>query len=204
MAGSKLPPKLPTSVSKLPQAHPSKLPPPPPLSSKIPPPLSSTFPAASRAAHDTGPHMLLDGDLYYRQIDELVLHVCVARTISNAKWREFLETSLRLTRKLGRTPKAALAAFTLTYPDAKQRLETREFLKANGAKPVDRLGIVSDSPLIRGATVAYTWLVPGATTQAFGSKDAAACLKWLHEGATFDVSRAESAWTEAREGLRLP
>lgn len=192
MANSRFPTKAPPSASKVTT----------PLA--FPTPLSSKFPAAMRAANDTGPQMLLDGDLYYRQIDELAMHVCVARTISNTQWLEFLDVSLRLARKLGRMPKVTLAVFTLTYPDAKQRLETSAFLKANSVKPVERLGIVSDSPFIRGATVAYSWLMPGASAQAFGSKDAEACLKWLREAGTFDISRAEGAWNEAREGLRLP
>jgi hypothetical protein len=186
MAGSKLPSKLPGALSKAPQ------------------PLSSKFPASARDAKDTGPHMLMNGDLYYRQIDELIIHVCIANRFSNAEWLEFLETSFRLSRKIGRAARVGLAAFTHTYPDAKQRLQTQEFLKTHGVKPIERLGLVSDSALMRGATIAFSWLVPGASAQTFDYGGGDACLKWLREVAIFDEQRAASAWKEAREGLRLP
>jgi hypothetical protein len=166
-------------------------------------PLSSNFPAALRNAHDTGPQMMMDGDLYYRQIEEFAIHVCIARTISNAQWLDFLETSVRLSRKLGKRPKVTLAAFTHTIPDAKQRLQTKEFLATHSVKPIERLGLLSDSALIRGATLAFSWLFPGAKVQAYPPTDGDACIQWLREVAVFDLERARAAWNEAREGLRL-
>jgi hypothetical protein len=147
--------------------------------------------------------MMMDGDLYYRQIEELVIHVCIARNISNAQWLEYLEATHRLSRKIGRRAKVTLAAFTHTIPDAKQRLQTKEFLAAHSVKPIERLGLLSESSLIRGATMAFSWLVPSATVQAFGPQEGNACIEWLREVGVFDVERARGAWNEAREGLRF-
>jgi hypothetical protein len=167
------------------------------------PPASSKFVAAAGIANDTGPQILLGGSLYYRQLDDLSISLSVAKTITDAEWLEYLERTTRLARQIGRMPKATMAAFTNTYPDAKQRLQTRDFLKSHGVKPVERLGLLSDNPLIRGAIVAFSWVVPNAHVLAFGSRDVAKCLEWLHEVASFDERNVSTAWSEARATLRV-
>jgi hypothetical protein len=127
----------------------------------------------------------------------------VAKTISDAQWLEFLESSLRLARQMGRIPKVTLATFTQTYPDAKQRRQTRDFLESQDVKPIDRLGLLSDNPLVRGAIVAFSWVVPNANVLAFGSRDVEKCLEWLHEVAIFDQRRASTAWSEGRAALKV-
>jgi hypothetical protein len=165
-------------------------------------PISSKFPA-SPDANDSGPQIMMGGSLYYRQLDDLALTHCVSKSITDAGWLEFLEVTLRLARKIGRMPKVTLASFHATYPDAKQRKMTRDFLGSQGIKPIDRLGLLSDNPLVRGAIVAFSWVVPNANVLAFGSKDVATCLTWLHEVATFDEKRASTAWSEGRAALRV-
>jgi hypothetical protein len=145
----------------------------------------------------------MNGKFYYRQLDDLALNLCIAKTITDAQWLEFLETSLRLARQIGRMPKVTMASFTHTYPDAKQRRQTRDFLGAQEVKPIDRLGLVSDNPLVRGAIVAFSWVVPNANVLAFGWNDAASCLAWLHEVAIFDERRASTAWNEGRATLKV-
>jgi hypothetical protein len=165
-------------------------------------PISSKFPAPLES-NDTGPQILLGGGVYYRQLDDLALTIAVAKTITDAGWLEFLETTLRLARKVGRIPKVTMASFTATYPDAKQRKMTRDFLGSHGVKPIDRLGLLSDNPLLRGAIVAFSWVFPDANVLAFGSRDVVACLTWLHEVAIFDEKRASTAWSEGRAALRV-
>jgi len=165
-------------------------------------PVSSKFPTA-KDVNDTGPQLFMGGNFYYRQLDDLALNICTAKTITDAGWLEFLESSLRLARQTGRMPKVTMAMFIHTYPDAKQRRQTRDFLKSQGVKPIDRLGLLSDNPLVRGAIVAFSWVVPDANVLAFGSRDAAKCLEWLHEGAIFDERRASTAWSEGRAALKV-
>jgi hypothetical protein len=176
-----------------------------PASQSKPPvtPISSKFPAASLDSNDTGPQIMLGGSLYYRQLDDLALTISVAKTITDAGWLEFLQNTLRLARKIGRIPKVTMASFTATYPDAKQRKMTRDYLAEHNVKPVDRLGLLSDNPLLRGAIVAFSWVFPNANVLAFGSRDVAACLTWLHEMAIFDEKRASTAWSEGRAALRV-
>ena len=165
--------------------------------------ISSKFPAASPESNDSGPQIMSGGSLYYRQVDDLALTISVSKTITDAGWLEFLETTLRLAKKIGRMPKVTMASFTSTYPDAKQRKMTRDFLASQGVKPIDRLGLLSDNPLVRGAIVAFSWVVPNANVLAFGSRDVATCLTWLHEVAIFDEKRASTAWSEGRAALHV-
>jgi hypothetical protein len=166
-------------------------------------PISSKIPAAAHQFNDTGPQILLGGNLYYRQVDDIALNLCVAKTITDAQWLDFLEQTLRLARQIGRMPKVTMAAFSHSYPDAKQRRQTRDFLKSQGVKPIDRLGLLSDNPLMRGAIVAFSWVFPNANVLAFGSRDVASCLEWLRQVAIFDERRASTAWSEGRAALRI-
>ena len=166
-------------------------------------PVSARMQAATQASNDTGPQMFVAGSLYYRQLDELAITLCVAKTITDAQWHEFLEQSLRLARQIGRIPRATMATFSHTYPDAKQRRQTRDYLATQKVTPTERVGLLSDSPLLRGASVAYSWLVPNASVMAFGSRDVAACLAWLRDFANFDERRASTAWNEGRAALRI-
>jgi hypothetical protein len=151
---------------------------------------------------DTGPHFYLKGEHYYRQIDELSMNICVAKDIVDREWTELMENSLRLGRLLGRKPKVILASFAHAYPNASQRRQTTAFLEQNDAPKIGRLGVVSDNPLLRGAIVAFSWVIPQATMRSFGSRDIGACLRWLQEGGAFDVPRAMTAWHEGRASFR--
>jgi hypothetical protein len=147
---------------------------------------------------DTGPHFYLKGEHYYRQIDELSMNICVARNIVDKEWEDFLESSVRLGRLLGKKPKVILAFFAHAYPNASQRRQTTTFMERHNLPAISRLGVVSDNPLLRGAIVAFSWVVPQATMRSFGSRDIGACLRWLQEVSNFDLPRAVTAWHEGR------
>ena len=151
---------------------------------------------------DTGPHFYLHGELYYRQVDELSMNICVAKDIEDREWTEFLESSLRLGRLLGRKPKVIVASFAHAYPNTSQRRQTTTFLEQSNVPKIARLGVVSDNPILRGAIVAFSWVVPQATMRSFGSRDMAGCLRWLQEVSTFDLPRAMTAWHEGRAAFR--
>ena len=151
---------------------------------------------------DTGPHFYLNGEHYYRQIDELSINICVAKNIGDHEWSDFMENSLRLGRLLGRRPKVILASFAHAYPNATQRKQTTTFLEKHKVPMITRLGVVSDNPLLRGAIVAFSWVIPQATMRSFGSRDIAGCLRWLQGGGMFDLPRAVTAWHEGRAAFR--
>ena len=152
---------------------------------------------------DTGPHLYMNGQYYYRQVDDLSMNISVVKSISDAEWSDFLENSVRFARLLGRKPKVIVAAFAHAYPNASQRRQTTAFLERNDVPTVARLAVVSDNPLLRGAIVAFSWVVPQATMRSFGSSDFAGCLRWLHEVSSFDLPRAVTAWNEGRAALRV-
>jgi len=147
---------------------------------------------------DTGPHFYLNGELYFRQVDELSISICVAKEIDDQEWSDFLESSLRLGRLLGRKTTAIVAAFTQDYPNASQRRQTTAFLERNSVPKVARLAVVSDNPLLRGAIVAFSWVVPQSTMRSFGPRDIGGCLRWLQAVSAFDLPRAVTAWHEGR------
>jgi hypothetical protein len=151
---------------------------------------------------DTGPHFYLHGEHYYRQIDELSMSICVAKLIADSEWEEFLENSLRLGGLLGRKPKVIVASFAHAYPNAPQRRQTTTFLERHNVPTIARLGVVTDNPLLRGAIVAFSWVVPQATMRSFASRDIAGCLRWLQGAGTFDLPRAVTAWHEGRAAFR--
>ena len=151
---------------------------------------------------DTGPHFYLNGEHYYRQIDDLSMNICVAKNIADQPWAEFLDGSLRLGRLIGHKPKVILSFFAHAYPNASQRRQTTRFLEKNDVPEIARLGVVSDNPLLRGAIVAFSWVVPRATMRSFGSRDIGGCLRWLREVSTFDLPRAMTAWHEGRAAFR--
>jgi hypothetical protein len=151
---------------------------------------------------DTGPHFYLNGEHYYRQVDELSMNICVAKNIQDHEWADFLESSVRLGRLLGRKPKVIVASFAHAYPNASQRRQTTAFLEQSDVPKIARLGVVSDNPLLRGAIVAFSWVVPQATMRSFRSRDIAVCLHWLQDVSTFDLPRAMTAWHEGRAAFR--
>ena len=113
-----------------------------------------------------------------------------------------MEGSLRLGRLLGKKPKVIVASFAHAYPNASQRRQTTTFLEQSNVPKIARLGVVADNPLLRGAIVAFSWVVPQATMRSFGSQDIAGCLRWLQEVSNFDLPRAMTAWHEGRAAFR--
>ena len=187
------------------------------MSMKLITPRSSAFPASAsrppgadtsrtsqRPAHirDSGGGLFLNGDHYYRQIDDLCLNICVAKKIDDEQWADFLQASLRITNQIGRQGKVTIASFEHAHPSAWQRRLTSEFLSRNNVPTMARIGIVSESPLVRGAVTALGWALPKATMRSFASRDAEGCLKWLKEVASFELETAVAAWREGSAQLR--
>jgi hypothetical protein len=150
---------------------------------------------------DTGPQLFMEGAQYYRQIDDLAMSLCVARNITDAHWREFLEGSLHLSEQLGHYANVTITGFMHAYPNPLQRRMTVEFLQKRKVRTVDRMGLVSDSSFVRGAIVALNWIIPNAKVRCFASRDFLGCLNWLREVAQFDVPTVADAWTDAQKTL---
>jgi hypothetical protein len=147
---------------------------------------------------DSGARLFLDGEYYYRQIGELAVNLCVAKTITDAGWREYLEGSLATSKELGRGPKVSLAAFPHVHPNAGQRRTTTEFLARADVEPIARVALLTDNELLRGAMIAFGWALPKSRLRAFKGSDHSGALQWLREIAEFDEERASTIWSQAR------
>ena len=152
---------------------------------------------------DTGAQLFVEGTLYYRQIDDLAMSICVAKKISDAHWREFLEGTVRLSQGLGHYACVTVIGFVHAYPNPLQRRMTVDFLQKSKVPTVKRMGLVSDSSFVRGAIVALNWIIPKAKVRSFRSRDAVSCFNWLREIGKFDVQAASDAWNEGRAALGL-
>src|SRR5688572_31813882 len=97
---------------------------------------------------DTGPRLFMAGAHYYRQIDDLAISLCVAKKISDAHWREFLEGSWRLSQELGHNANVTITSFVHAYPSPLQRRMTVDFLQKNKVRTVDRMALVADSSFV--------------------------------------------------------
>ena len=159
--------------------------------------------AITGRVRDTGRQLFMAGAHFYRQIDDLAMSLCVAKKISDADWREFLEGSLRLSKELGHHANVTIASFVHAYPNPLQRRITVDFLQKNKVPTVERLGLVSDSSFVRGAIIALNWIIPKAKVRSFSSRDVVGCFNWLSEISQFDVQAATEAWREGRAALGL-
>jgi hypothetical protein len=138
---------------------------------------------------------------YYRQIDDLAISLCVAKKITDAHWREFLEGSWRLSQELGHYANVTITRFAHAYPSPLQRRITVDFLQKNKVRTVERMVLVADSSFVRGAIVALNWILPQAKVRSFASRDVLGCLPWLREVAEFDVPAVVDAWNDAKKTL---
>jgi hypothetical protein len=152
---------------------------------------------------DTGSHLYFGGECYYRQIDDLAMSLCIAKDLSDEGWDEYIDAGYAITKKYGMPPKVSVAMFTEGFPSAKQRGKLAIHLKTHGIPPLVRVAVLTDNALIRGAMIAFGWIMPRTTLRAFDVPDVPSCLQWLQGGGAFDQKKAIAAWAEARRTLGL-
>jgi hypothetical protein len=150
---------------------------------------------------DSGARLFLDGEYYYRHIGPLCLSLSVAKTITDVGWREYLEGTRAISRKFGHLPKVGVAAFTGVHPNAGQRRMTTEFLAEENVRPLERLALLTDNELLRGAMVAFGWAMPKSRLRAFKGSDHLGAFRWLREVAEFDEKQAAEIWRDAHAKL---
>jgi hypothetical protein len=77
-----------------------------------PPSLAADGTNAPAHRKDTGGELFFNGQLYYRQVDDLCINICVAKKLDNEEWLDFLKESLRLTNQIGRQGAASPRNFS--------------------------------------------------------------------------------------------
>jgi hypothetical protein len=156
-----------------------------------------------RLVVDTGVHLFFDGQFFFRQIDTLAITLCVAKDLPDDEWDRYFTAVHLLTKKYGQPTKVSLVMFTEAIPSAAQRGRLAAYLKAQNVPQLLRIGLITESAIVRGALTAFGWIMPRTTMRAFAMSDLPDCLKWLHEGALFDHAKATTAWVEGRRLVGL-
>lgn len=163
----------------------------------------SVIPPSGRRSLDSGVQLFMGGRYYYRQIGDLAVNLCGAKSFSDDEWREYLYGSLAVSRDLGRAPCASLIAFAGDHLNAGQRRLSADFMEKERVRPIERVAVLSESELLRGAMTAFAWLMPTLKYRPFKPSDAASALAWLKEVGEFDEAAGLSAWAEARAMMRI-
>ena len=155
---------------------------------------------------DSGAHLFMSGQCYYRHVDELAFSVCAARQLTDAYWREFLEGTYALSKKHGSLPKVTAVTFAHDYPNAARRQLTAKFLADHEVTNLLRTALFTESVPLRGAMTAFSWFMQDTTLRAFASDDVRSGFAWLRELGRFDMAQALNIWREAhvKVGLERP
>jgi hypothetical protein len=152
---------------------------------------------------DSGARLFLNGEYYYRHVGDLCVSLCVAQTISDVGWREYLEGTLIISKQFGRFPKVGAVAFTGVHPNAGQRGMTTKFLADENVRPLARLALLTNSELLRGAMTAFSWAMPKSRLRAFKASDHSGGFRWLQEAVEFDEKAARAIWSDACTTLNV-
>jgi len=131
------------------------------------------------------------------------VNLCAAKALSDEDWREYLYGSLAVARELGHAPNSSLIAFAGAHPNAGQRRLSAEFMEHERVRPIERVAILTDSELLRGAMTAFGWLMPNMKYRAFKPADSGVACAWLAEVSRFDETIAVAAWKDACQKLSV-
>jgi hypothetical protein len=152
---------------------------------------------------DSGARRFCDGKMYFRQLDQLTINVSTVRLIDDKDWFTFLEETLAISKHIGVFTKVSLIYCVYAYPNARQRMAASDFLVRHRLEKLERLAVVTDSTLMRGAMTAFNWIMPKVHTSAFRAAQASVAFQWLHETGSFDQALALQAWNEAQTQLGM-
>jgi hypothetical protein len=153
---------------------------------------------------DSGAHLFMSGQFYYRHIDDLALSVCAVEQLTDARWREYIEGSHALSKQRGSVPKVTAIFFAHDYPNASQRRMTAKFIADNAIPNVVRNAVFTESVALRGAMTAFNWFIQDTALRAFAPHDVRGGLTWLREVGNFDVAQALDIWREGHVKVGLP
>jgi hypothetical protein len=140
-------------------------------------------------------HHSSDSLLHWGREGSLFIVACALPTWSDEAWKQTLAGSLDLERHLGGPATRVLSYFPDGTPSAAQRRMSVEATQKS--RLADRVALLSDSALTRGAFTAIQWMLGQQTLhKAFTPRDVRPAIAWLAEGDAFD---AEVGYQLARE-----
>ncbi|MET0591590.1 MAG: STAS/SEC14 domain-containing protein [Polyangiaceae bacterium] len=147
---------------------------------------------------DSGAQFYCGGEMYFRQLNELSITVSTAKEISDEDWAAYLEGTLAIAKGFGLAANVSLLCCTHAFPNARQRQTAADFMKKHYIREMDRVAVITDSVVIRGAMTAFGWIMPKIDVRAFDMGSCRDALTWLRQVGKFDVEAALSGWHEAK------
>ena len=141
--------------------------------------------------------------MYFRQLNELTLTVSTAKTITDEDWKAYLEGTLAIAKKSGLAANVSLMCCVHAYPNARQRQVASDFMVHHYIREMDRVAVITENVIVRGAMMAFSWIMPKVRVRAFDANATHDALRWLLEAGSFDETQALAAWHEAKLKLSI-
>lgn len=137
----------------------------------------------------------------HARVGPLSVNVNVARAISDDHLREYVKATIGAAR--GNWARVSLAYFAHDIPSARQRQIIIDAMDQQGVPHSERVALLTDSALMRGALTAYSWLT-ASDTGPFSVADRQKALVWLAQKAPFDVNEGLAALEECFRAVGRP
>jgi hypothetical protein len=68
---------------------------------------------------------------------------------------------------------------------------------------MERVAVITESMLVRGAMTAFSWIMPKVGVRAFDTNETRDAFRWLREIGSFDEALAVESWQEAKLKLSI-
>jgi len=141
--------------------------------------------------------------MYFRQIKELTVTVSTARTITDEDWTAYLEGTLAIAKGFGLAANVSLLCCVYAYPNARQRQMASDFMTRHYLRQMERVAVITESVIVRGAMTAFSWIMPKVGVRAFDTNETRDAFRWLREIGSFDEALAVESWQEAKLKLSI-
>jgi hypothetical protein len=147
----------------------------------------------SRDRHADFAHVSDSKAFYLERVGSVGVIVWTDGSVTKEGFEEHCDAIARSVRLLG-PAKLFLNWSPYFSPTAKQRSLVKEHEVAMGLPQLERLALISDSGVVRGAITALSWLAPSLRNhKAFAPKDVRSALDWLAGASTYDRQTVEGA-----------
>lgn len=141
--------------------------------------------------------------MYFRQMNELTVTVSIAKVITDEDWTAYLEGTLAIAKGFGLAANVSVMCCMNAFPNARQRQVASDFMKRHYIREMDRVAVITESVVIRGAMTAFSWIMPKVRVRAFDTNEVRDALRWLREVGAFDEALAVESWHEAKMKLAI-
>ena len=152
---------------------------------------------------DSGARFFCGGEMYFRQMKELTVTISTAKKITDEDWTAYLEGTLAIAKGFGLAANVSLMCCMNAFPNAHQRQMASDFMKRHYLREMERVAVITESMVIRGAMTAFGWIMPKVRVRAFDTNEVRDGLRWLREVGSFEEALAVESWHEAKMKLAI-